>query len=479
MSSATATAPFRTTFVVASFAWFMFALDKLVVATALPNIRTDLGAGPVALEWTVNAFTLTFAVLLLTGSAAGDRFGRRRVFVMGMALFTVASALAASASDMTTLVAARALQGAGGALFAPVSLTLLSVATPPARRGAVFGAWGGVGAVGAAIGPFVGGLLTQTVGWRSAFWLNVPLGLVLVPLAWFGLRESHGPDRSLDVTGVLLGTGGLLGLVWGVMLGGEDGWSSPGAYLTLAVGVAVLIGFVAWERRTTAPVLPLGLFASRSFVMASGASLLMYAALFGSLFFVAQIFQTARGESPFEAGLHTMPLALMPVLLSPVSGHLADRWGVRPLLVAGPLTVALGLLWFAVVVQADTPYALVVPGLVLMGAGAALFFGPVTAATQSAAAPGQQGRASGAGTTIREVAAVLGVADIGAVFGAHGDLGSRETFLPGLHAAVLAGAGIALAAALVAAAVPSRARHQEVTVPGSPRERVPAAARTR
>ena len=286
----------RTTFVVASMAWFAFALDKLVVATALPNIRTDLTASTSDLEWTVGAFTLTFGVLLLTGSALGDRFGRRRMFVLGMSLFTAASALAALSPTMPLLVAARALQGAGGALFAPVILTMLSLATPVERRGAVFGAWGGVGAVGAAIGPLVGGLLTQTVGWRSAFWINVPLGVVLVPLAWRRLAESHGPARRLDVPGLLLGTAGLLGVVWGVIRGGESGWLTPEVVLSLSSGAVLLIGFVRWELRAIDPLLPMRFFTNRTFAVAGLASFSMYAALFGSLFFVTQIFQTGLGR---------------------------------------------------------------------------------------------------------------------------------------------------------------------------------------
>ncbi len=447
---------FRITFVVASIAWFAFALDKLVVATALPNIRVELGAGPAALEWTVNAFTLTFAVLLLTGSALGDRFGRRRLFVVGMALFTAASALAGLAPSMELLVAARALQGAGGALFAPVSLTLLSLATPPARRGTVFGLWGGVGAIGAAIGPLVGGLLTETVGWRSAFWLNVPLGLIVVALAWRGLDESYGPATHLDVAGVVLGTLGLLGVVGGVIASGEAGWAAPHVWLSVGAGLVALGVFLAWERRAAHPILPVRLFRNRTFTVASVSSLLMYAATFGSLFFLVQLFQTGLGESPLQAGLHTMPIALMPMLLSPVGGWLSDRLGVRPLIVGGLVTMAAALGWFAVVVSGGVSYRLVAPGLLLMGTGAALFFGPITAAVQGAVSDDDQGRASGAATTVREVAAVLGIAVIGAAFSAHGGYATPELFVSGLRAGVIVGALIAAIGTVAALALPRK-----------------------
>ena len=451
----------RTTFVVASMAWFAFALDKLVVATALPNIRTDLTASTSDLEWTVGAFTLTFGVLLLTGSALGDRFGRRRMFVLGMSLFTAASALAALSPTMPLLVAARALQGAGGALFAPVILTMLSLATPVERRGAVFGAWGGVGAVGAAIGPLVGGLLTQTVGWRSAFWINVPLGVVLVPLAWRRLAESHGPARRLDVSGLLLGTAGLLGVVWGVIRGGESGWLTPEVVLSLSSGAVLLIGFVRWELRAIDPLLPMRFFTNRTFAVAGLASFSMYAALFGSLFFVTQIFQTGLAESPLEAGLRTMPVAVMPMLLSPVAGFLSDRWGVRPLLIAGLASLSAALGWFALVAGTTVPYILILPSLLAMGAGAALFFGPITAVTQSAVPHEDEGVASGVATTVRELAAVFGIAVIGTVFSVYGSLETPTQFTDGLRASLAVGALMAVGGIAAANALPRPSRGTE------------------
>ena len=334
------TSTFRWTFAVASSAWFAFALDRLVVATALPSIQVDLGATPADLVWVVNAYTLTFAVLLLTGAALGDRFGRRRVFCLGVALFALGSAGAALAPGVGALVAARAAQGVGGAMFVPLSLTMLTAATEPARRGAVLGAWGGVGALGAAIGPLVGGGLVGAVGWRSIFWLNVPLGLVLVPLAARRLRESRGPQRPLDSVGVVLGSAGLFGAVWALVRGRDEGWTSAGELLAFAGSAIALAAFASWELRTPHPLLPLEAFRSRRFALAGVATCAMYAAMFGMLFLISQLLQTGLGASPLQAGSQLLPMAVMPMLLAPVGGLMADRVGPRPLIIAGLVMVA-------------------------------------------------------------------------------------------------------------------------------------------
>jgi MFS family permease len=276
----------RWTFAITSLALFEFTLDRLVVAIALLAIRTDLGAQVADLEWTVNAYTLSFAVLLLTGGALGDRFGRRRMFTIGVAVFTAGSAAAALAPTIGALVAARAVQGVGGAVFTPLTLTMLSAVTPPGRRGAVLGAWGGIGGLGAALGPLAGGVLAGSVGWRAIFWLNVPLGLVLMPLARLRLAETYGPRRRLDLAGVVLGSVGLFGVVWAVIRVGAAGWASAEVSLALGGGVALLALFVWWETRTAAPMLPMRFFRSRVFAAGALAALAMYAALFGALFLI-------------------------------------------------------------------------------------------------------------------------------------------------------------------------------------------------
>lgn len=457
----------RWTFTIASLAWFAFALDRLVVTTALPVIRTDLGAGLADLEWTVNAYTLSFAVLLLTGAALGDRFGRRRMFTIGVAVFTAGSAAAALAPSVGVLVTARAVQGVGGAIFTPLMLTMLSAVTPPARRGAVLGAWGGIGGLGAALGPLLGGALAGSTGWRTIFWLNVALGMVLVPLAHGRLTESYGPRRALDLPGVVLGSAGLFGLVWGVVRAGVAGWTSVEVVSALLGGVSIFVLFVVWELRTPNPMLPMHFFRSRLFAAAGLASLLMYSALFGALFLIAQLLQVGMGAAPLQAGLRTLPMALMPMLLAPVSGVIADRIGYRALLTGGLTLEVAALGWLAATVTPTVSYDVLVPALVLIGTGAGLFFAPLAAATLAAVAPAEHGQASGAAAAIRELAVVLGVAVLGLVFAGHGGYGSRAEFVSGFVPALWLAAGLAAAGVVAAAATPSGRVRTGRHVPGT------------
>jgi EmrB/QacA subfamily drug resistance transporter len=449
---------FGWTFAITSLAWFMFALDRLVVTTALPAIRSDLGTGLAGTEWAVNAYTLTFAVLLLTGAALGDRFGRRRVFTIGLAVFTAGSAGAALAPSIAVLVTARAVQGVGGALFAPLAMTLLSAQTRPERRGAVLGAWGAIGGLGAAAGPLLAGGVTDWVGWPWVFWLNVPIGVGLAVLAPRRLVESRGGHRRepLDLPGVALVSAGLLGVVWGLVEAGGAGWSAPDVPVAVAGGAVALVLFVVWELRTRAPMLQVRLFARRSFAAVNAVSLLMYAALFGSLFLVAQLLQTGLGATALEAGLRMLPMVLMPMLLAPVGGLLSDRWGTRPLLGLGVGMVAVGLGWLALVVGPGVGYLPLVPGMVLLGAGSGLYFAPVAAAVLAAVGPAEQGQASGVATAVRELGVVVGVAVLASVFAAHGDQGSAAGFLAGVRPALWLGAGLGAAGVLVAFALPGR-----------------------
>ena len=337
------------TFIVTSVAVFMVSLDNLVVTTALPVIKADLGASLSGLEWTVNAYTLTFAVLLLTGAALGDRFGRKRMFVVGLALFTVSSALAALAPSIEALIAARALQGVGGAIVMPLTLTILSGAVSPARRGIALGIWGGIAGLAVALGPVVGGAVVEGLSWQWIFWLNVPIGLVLLPIAVMRLTESKGPNRSLDLPGLGLASAGLLGIVWGLIRGNEHGWTSLGVAGPIIAGLVLLGAFVLWERRTPEPMVPLRFFRNRAFSAANVTSLLMSFGMFGSIFLLAQFFQIVQGYSPLEAGLRTLPWTAMPILVAPIAGMLSDRIGARPLLVAGMALMAVGLAWIAFV----------------------------------------------------------------------------------------------------------------------------------
>ena len=445
------------TFAITSTALFMVVLDNLVVSTALPVIRTDLGATIEELEWTVNAYTLTFAVFLLTGAALGDRFGRKRMFAVGVAVFTAASAAAALAPSMDWLIAARAVQGVGGALVTPLTLTLLSAAVPRERRGMALGAWSGIAGLAVAMGPLVGGAVVDGISWQWIFWLNVPVGLVLLPLAT-RLQESHGPDRALDLPGLALASLGLLGLVWGLVHGNAEGWASTEIVGSLAAGALALVAFVAWERRASQPMLPMRLFRSRAFSAANGASLFMYFGMFGSIFLLTQFFQTAQGYSPLEAGLRVLPWTAMPMVVAPIAGALSDRVGGRPFMALGLGLQAVGLAWIAAVSDANVGYASLVGPFVLSGIGMGMFFAPVANVVLSAVRPQEEGKASGANNAIREVGGVLGIAVLASIFTRYGGYGSPEAFTAGLVVATWVGAAVVGVGSLVALVVPSRRR---------------------
>ncbi len=353
------------TFAITALALFMVALDNLVVTTALPVIQRDLNSTLQDLEWMVNAYTLTFAVLLLTGAALGDRFGRRRFFVIGLAIFTFGSAAAALAPSSTVLILARAVQGVGGALVTPLSLTILSAGVPPAKRALALGAWGGVAGLAIAIGPLVGGAISQGISWHWIFWLNVPIGILAVILAYFRLDETFGPEGSLDLVGLGLASAGLLGLVWGVIHGNDLGWTNQQVLIAMTVGVILLIGFVLWERRSAHPMLPLSMFRSRGFAAANNVSFLMYFGMFGSIFLLVQYFQLVQGLKPFEAGLRTLPWTAMPIFVAPLAGLATPRFGTRAIIVAGMILMTVGLAWIASVLTVTTPYLQLVPGFII------------------------------------------------------------------------------------------------------------------
>jgi EmrB/QacA subfamily drug resistance transporter len=446
------------TLAIVSIALFMVTLDNLVVTTALPSIREDLGASIEALEWTVNGYTLAFAVLLLTGAAMGDRFGRRRMFLIGLGVFSAASAAAALAPDTGSLIAARAVQGAGAAIVAPLSLTLLSEAFPAERRGLALGVWSGVSGLGVALGPLVGGAVIEGLSWQWIFWLNVPIGIALLPLAARGLRESFGPARRLDLPGLALGSAGLLGVVYGIVRGNAAGWGSTEILGTLIAGAVLLAAFVAWERRAAEPLLPLRFFRSRGFAATNGVSLTMFFGIFGAIFLLAQFFQTVQGYSPLEAGLRTLPWTGMPMIVAPIAGLLSDRIGSRPLMAAGLALQAAAIVWLAEVTSPTVPYGELVPAFVMGGTGMALVFAPAANAVLSAVRPIEAGQASGANNAIRELGGVLGVAVLASVFSGAGDFTSPQAFVDGLVPALWVGAAVLAAGALIALFVPGRGR---------------------
>jgi EmrB/QacA subfamily drug resistance transporter len=452
------------TFVITSVALFMVTLDNLVVTMALPSIRLDLGATIEDLEWTVNAYTLSFAVLLLTGAALGDRFGRRRVFVLGLGIFTAASAAAALAPNVETLIAARAVQGLGGAIITPLTLTILSAAVPPNRRGLALGAWGGIGGLGVALGPVIGGAVVEGLSWQWIFWLNVPIGIVLAPLAARRLTESVGPDSRLDLPGLGFISVGLFGIVLGLVRGNALGWGSPQILGSLILGAAFVAAFVWWELRAQAPMLPMRFFRNRTFAATNAASLFMFFGMFGSIFLLAQFLQTVQGYSPLSAGLRTLPWTAMPIFVAPIAGALSDRIGGRPLMAVGLAMQAIGLGWLAMISSPTVPYGDLVPAFVISGIGMALFFAPVANVVLSSVRREEEGKASGTNNAIRELGGVFGVAVLASVFSHYGGYETPATFVDGLIPAVWVGAAVVAAGAAAALFVPRRTRAEVIQV---------------
>jgi EmrB/QacA subfamily drug resistance transporter len=464
------------TLAIVSVALFMVTLDNLVVTNALVSIREDLGASLEQLEWTVNAYTLTFAVFLLTAAALGDRLGRRLVFAVGVGVFTVASAAAALAPSTEALIAARALQGLGGAVVMPLSLTLLSDAFAAEKRGLALGIWSGVSGLGVALGPVVGGAVVEGFSWQWIFWLNVPVGVALVPVALSLLSESRGPNRRLDLPGVALASTGLLGVVFGIVRAQELGWTSTAVIGSIGGGLALLAAFVAWELRAPAPMLPMRFFRNRGFAATNGVSLAMYFGAFGSIFLLAQFFQVAQGYSPLEAGIRTLPWTAMPIFVAPVAGFLSDRIGSRPLMAAGLALQSAALAWLAATSAPDVAYATLLPGFVMAGTGMALVFAPAANAVLSSVRPSEAGQASGATNTIREVGGVLGVAVLATVFTDAGGYGSPQAYVDGLVPAVWVGAAVLAIGALTALLIPRRGAPAVESLPAARPEPARAAA---
>jgi EmrB/QacA subfamily drug resistance transporter len=454
----------------ASVASFMVVLDLLVVATALSTIHRDLGASIGQLEWTVNAYTLTFAVLLMTAAAIGDRFGRRRVFVIGLGVFAAGSAACALAPGAGALIAARTVQGIGAAMVMPLALALLNAAVPPQRRGWAMGVFGSVTALAVVVGPVLGGAITQGIAWPWIFWLNVPVGLLTIPLALRRLEESYGPRVPLDLPGVVLGTGAALGLVWGLVRGSSAGWGSPEVAGALVAGGVLVVAFIVWELRARAPMLPMRLFASRGFSAGNAAIFLLNASMTGAIFFIAQFLQVSLGQDPLGAGLRLLPWGLVPFLLAARSGRLADRIGERPLVVSGLLLQAAALAWIAAIASPQLAYPAMLAPLIVSGTGITLAMPAVTKAVVGSVPFRDIGKASGAFSTMRQLGGAFGVAILAAVFAAAGNYAAPAAFSDGFAPATFAAACLALAGAFAALALPRR--HP---APAAPAEAAPAA----
>jgi EmrB/QacA subfamily drug resistance transporter len=442
----------------------MAALDTLVVSTALSTIRRDLGASVQQLEWTVNAYNLSFAVLLITAAALGDRYGRRRFYAIGLGLFAGASALSALAPSVGWLIAARALQGAGAALVLTLGLALLSAAFPPERRGTAIGLFSAVTGIAVASGPLVGGAIAEGLNWEWIFWLNVPIGLVAIPLVLRRIEESFGGDTGLDLSGLALVSGGAFGIVWGLVRGNSVGWGSLEVVGALAAGLLLVGAFIAWELRAAEPMLPMRLFRSRAFSAGNAAIFFTLASLFGAVFFFAQMLQTALGYGPLEAGLRLMPWTITFITVAPVVGTLVDRFGERPFMVGGLSLQALGMGWIALIADPGLTYSQFVLPSIIAGVGVSMAIPSAQNSVVGSVALQDVGKAAGANSMMRELGGVFGIALAVAVFAGAGSFASADAFLNGFAPAIAVVAALSLAGAIVALALPSR-RREGKTVP--------------
>ncbi|MGW7265193.1 DHA2 family efflux MFS transporter permease subunit [Streptomyces sp. NPDC054842] len=439
-----------------SAASVMVALDATVVTTALSRIRLDLGTSIEQLEWTVNAYSLSFAVLLMTGAVLGDRFGRRLVFTTGLALFTVASVACALAPGVGWLIAARAVQGAGAALVMPLAMALLSAVYPPPERPRALGLFAGLTGLAVVAGPVVGGAVTQGLAWQWIFWLNLPIGLAVVPLVLRRVPESRGGAASVDTGGLVLVTGAALGLVWGLVRSHGAGWGSAEVTGALAVGGLCTVAFVAWQRAARHPMVPLALFRLPGFAAGNAAGVFLYASLYGSLFFTAQYFQTGRGDTPLGAGLHLLAWTGAVTVVAPLAGRLTQRIGARPPAALGLALQAAGMGWFALVCTPSVPYGQLIAPMLVAGTGVSMAMPAAQTAVLNAVPPEQLGKASGVFNTGRQLGGVFGVAVLALVFSRTGGYADTDAFTDGFTAAIAVSGALSLAGALAALAVPGR-----------------------
>jgi EmrB/QacA subfamily drug resistance transporter len=450
----------------ASVASLMAALDTLVVSTALSTIRLDLHASIEELEWTVNAYNLSFAVLLMTAAAVGDRFGRRRMFAAGLALFVAASAACALSGTVELLIAARAVQGVGAALIMTLALALVSAAFPAERRGVAIGILEGLTGLAVACGPLVGGAVAEGLAWEWIFWLNVPIGLIAIPLVLGRLTESFGPDTGLDLRGLALITGGTLGVVWGLVRGNSAGWGSAEVITALLAGVLLIVGFVAWELRAREPMLPMRFFRSRAFSAGNAAIFFTFASLFGAVFFFAQFLQTGLGYGPLGAGLRLLPWTGMLLICAPIAGALADRIGERPFMAGGLALQAVGMAWIALIAEPGLAYGAMVAPLIVAGCGASMAIPAVQSSVVGSVDHAAIGKAAGTNSTMRELGGVFGIAVLVAVFAGAGSFASPASFADGFAPAIGVSAGLSLLGAIAGLGLPGR--RSRVAAPADP-----------
>jgi EmrB/QacA subfamily drug resistance transporter len=444
------------TVLLTSVAYFMVTLDALVVVTALPSIHRDLGGGVATLQWTVSAYAMAFGAGIITAAALGDRLGRRRIYVLGLALFTIASAACAVAPDAGILIACRAVQGIGASAIMPLGLTILTSAFPQQKRGAVVGIWGGIAGLAVACGPLIGGSITQGLSWHWIFWVNVPIGIIAVVGSRLRLPESRGPRAPLDVPALAGVSAGVALLTWGVVAGGQSGWAGTQSLIGLTAGAVAMLGFLVREARAAEPMIPLGLFRTGGFAAAAATQLLMSAAIFSAAFLTSQFFQFALGDSPLGTGLRFLPWTATPLLVAPIAGALSDKTGARRLVVPGLLMQGAGFAWIVSLAGTSSGYASYVVPFIIAGVGISMALPCVTVAGLNAVPPPLLGKAAGTLNTLQQFGAVFGTAVVTAVFNSRGSLVSPAAVTSGFRPALSVAAGLSVLGAAVALGMRTR-----------------------
>ncbi len=456
------------TFGIVSLALFMAMLDNLVVTTALPSIRKALDANVSDLQWTVDAYTLAFTIMMLPATALGDRWGRKRFFLAGVMLFTLGSTLAAMSAGAGMLSVARAIQGTGAGFMTPLTLTLLTQAFPISQRAAAIGLRSGVSGLGLAAGPLLGGAIVEGLTWNAVFWVNVPTGILLLILGYVRLGESRGESRALDLPGIGIVSAGLFGLVYGLIHSNSMGWGNAQIIVSLAAGVVLLAAFIVRERTAASPMIDLNLFRKRTFSIANSVGFLMSFGMFGSIFLITLFVQEIQSATPLDAGLRTMPWTATIMLVAPLAGLLTSRLGARPIVVTGMIAMTAALFWMGTVAERATPYTSLLPAFILAGLGMGLTFAPLSATVMGAARGTQQGQASGVYNTVRELGGVFGVAILGTIFQGYAT-NTLAGFVDGFHASLLAGSAFLALSVLISIFLPGRihapAQEQDEPVP--------------
>jgi EmrB/QacA subfamily drug resistance transporter len=457
-------APLRWVLALTAAAGLIVALDQLVVATALQSIARHLDASMASLEWTVSAFSLSFAALMIPAAELGDRIGRKRTYLTGLVIFALASAACALAPDIGLLITARVVQGAGAALITPAALALLTAATPPARRGAVMGIYAAVTGLAVVGGPIVGGAVAQGLAWQWIFWLNIPVIAAVLPLSASKLTEMKGNPARPDLLGLVLVAASMFGIVWALVRSGSAGWGSGEVLGTLAGGLVLLAAFVGWQLRARQPMLPMRLFRVREFSAGNASTLLLTASLFSTVFFLAQYLQVSQGYSPLGAGLRYLPWTATLFVVAPVAGRLVDRIGPRWLLTVGLTLQGLGLLRVAYNAHEHYGYTASVLALIISGAGTTMAMPAQQSAVMTSVEPAAMGKAAGTFSTVRQMGGALGIAILAAVFAAHGSAGSPLGFADGFAAAMVAAAAMALLGAVAGMFAPGRRKIPKLPV---------------